>query len=70
MDLSFAGLKVAAPKVVSGMWLGLPLTVAIGPGLGLVILGVLGAACVGGYVAATKVKSREDVAVSAVAPGV
>ena len=51
-DIPLTGLKIAAPKLLSGALLGLPITIAIGPGLGLVVMGVLGAACVGGYVSA------------------
>ena len=67
IDIPLTGLKIAAPKLLSGVLLGLPLTVAIGPGLGLVVVGVLGAACVGGYVTAVnslaRGKSRPSVAI-------
>ncbi|WP_161539749.1 hypothetical protein [Paramagnetospirillum kuznetsovii] len=51
-DIPLTGLKLAAPKLLSGALLGLPITIVIGPGLGLVVVGVLGAACVGGYISA------------------
>ena len=66
LDIPLTGLKIAAPKLLSGVLLGLPITIAIGPGLGLVAVGVLGAACVGGYLSAvnslTHVKSGFSVA--------
>ncbi|CAA7624018.1 hypothetical protein [Magnetospirillum sp. SS-4] len=51
-DIPLTGLKLAAPKLLSGALLGLPVTIAIGPGLGLIAVGVLGAACIGGYASA------------------
>jgi hypothetical protein len=51
-EMPLTGLKLAAPKLLSGALLGLPVTVAIGPGLGLVAVGVLGAVCIGGFLSA------------------
>jgi hypothetical protein len=67
-DPTLAGLKFAAPKLVSGALLGLPITVAIGPGLGLVVVGVLGAACIGGYISAVNSLAHSKPAFSVATP--
>ena len=54
-----AGLKAAAPKVIGGGFIGLPITVAITPVWGLIAVGVIGALCVGGLFAANKVMTDD-----------
>jgi hypothetical protein len=67
-DTPLAGLKLAAPKLLSGALLGLPITLTIAPGLGLVVVGVLGAACVGGYISAVNSLTHSKPAFSVATP--
>ncbi|CAA7625252.1 hypothetical protein [Magnetospirillum sp. UT-4] len=53
VDFSFLGLKLLSPKMVGAMLCGAPLTVTIGPALGLVVLGAMGGACAFSYASAT-----------------
>ncbi len=57
-EAPIAGLKLAAPKLLSGAILGLPLTLVIGPGVGIVVVGAFGLACLGGYWAAADSLAR------------
>jgi len=58
-DGTLAGLKFATPKIIAGGMLGLPLTAVIGPTVGMIALGALGVACIGGYFAAIKTVEKK-----------
>jgi len=59
MEIPGLGLKLAAPKLVAGVFFGLPVTLVVGPVIGAATLAVLGAACVGGYIIATDVEAKK-----------
>ena len=67
-DIPLTGMKLAAPKLLSGALFGLPLTIAIGPGLGLVAVGIFGAACIGGYISTVNSLSHGKSSFSVASP--
>jgi|GEM_PF-4330791 hypothetical protein len=60
IENSIAGLKLAAPKLITGHFIGLPATLVVGTTFGLAAVAVLGAACVGGYFLAARSVTKDS----------